>query len=32
VLVGVAMVVYGLSTAASIWFTPWGPAATVRNP
>jgi putative MATE family efflux protein len=31
VLVGVAMVVYGLSTAASIWFTPWGSAGAGRN-
>jgi Na+-driven multidrug efflux pump len=25
-LVGAAMVAYGISTAAAIWFTPWGPA------
>ncbi len=25
VLVGAAMVIYGISTAAAIWFTPWGP-------
>ena len=27
VLVGAAMVAYGISTAAAIWFTPWGPRA-----
>jgi hypothetical protein len=26
-LVAVAMVAYGLVTAATIWFTPWGPKA-----
>jgi len=26
-LVGATMVVYGVSTAASLWFTPWGPPA-----
>lgn len=30
VLVGAAMVIYGISTAATIWFTPWGPQL-VRN-
>jgi Na+-driven multidrug efflux pump len=25
VLVGITMVIYGLSTSAAIWFTPWGP-------
>ena len=29
-LVGAVMVVYGLSTAAAIWFTPWGPGAPRR--
>ena len=29
-LVGAVMVVYGLSTAAAIWFTPWGPRAPRR--
>ena len=30
VLVGITMVIYGLSTSAAIWFTPWGSQA-VRN-
>ena len=29
-LVGAVMVIYGLSTAAAIWFTPWGPGAPRR--
>ncbi len=30
VLVGAAMVAYGLSTAAAIWFTPWGERSAGR--
>ena len=31
VLVGSAMVIYGLSTAAASWFTPWGSGAARRG-
>jgi putative MATE family efflux protein len=31
VLVGATMVIYGLSTSAAIWFTPWGTGGNRRN-
>jgi hypothetical protein len=31
-LVAGAMVAYGLSTAAAVWFTPWGPKTAAPRP